>query len=140
MTKINDVINWILNSGLLVWLFYFGLVIVKPWVDNKIKHAKTVQQQQAWQLLEQVSETMVASLVHADMTGSQKFNQASQQVQNYLTSKGIHIDTDTIQNAVQAAYEKSDLTGSNSNKTDPVLEAIETAPNRANDVQKVGDN
>ena len=140
MKAANDIFTWLFQSGAIVWLFYFAITIAKPFADNKIKHAKTAQQQQAWQLLEQVSETMVASLVHADMTGSQKFNQASQQVQNYLTSKGIHIDTDTIQNAVQAAYEKSDLTGSNSNKPNPVLEAIETAPNRANDVQKVGDN
>ena len=110
MKALNDIINWILQSGLLVWLFYFGFAVGKPWVDGKIKHAKTAQQREAWVLLEQVAMTTVNSLVSSNKSGSQKFLQASDQVQSYLADHGVRIDMKTVQSAVQAAYEKSPLT------------------------------
>lgn len=110
MKTANDVINWILQSGAVAWLFYFGAVIVKPFVDNKIKHAKTVQQREAWTLLEQVAMTTVNSLVSADKPGHQKFDEASTRVASYLADHGIKVDMKTVEAAVQAAYEKSPLT------------------------------
>lgn len=110
MKTTNDIINWIFQSGLLVWAFYFALAIAKPFVDNKIKHAKTAQQREAWTLLEQVAMTNVNALVSADKTGQQKFDEASTQVASYLAEHGIKMGMDTIQSAVQAAYEKSPLT------------------------------
>lgn len=139
MKNITTVINWIIQSGLLVWLFYFALEIGKPWVDSKIKHAKTTQQKEAWSLLEQVAMTTVNSLVSANLKGNQKFDNATNQTLAFLENHGIHVDKRTVQSAVQAAYEKSPLTNSTSEKTDPVLEAIKTAPNRANDLFKEGD-
>ena len=65
----------------------------------------------------------------------------STQVQAYLANKGLHVDMKQVQAAVQSAYELSTLTQSvgpnedksdNTKKIDPVLEAIKTAPNRAN--------
>lgn len=106
----NDIINWLFQSGLLVWAFYFGFAVGKPWIENKIKHAKTAQQREAWELLEQVAMTTVNSLVSADKPGCQKFNEASTQVASYLADHGIKMDMGTIQSAVQAAYEKSPLT------------------------------
>ena len=44
MKTLNDIVNWILQSGLLVWLFYFGFSVGKPFIESKIKHAKTAQQ------------------------------------------------------------------------------------------------
>ncbi len=141
MKTINDIINWILQSGLLVWLFYFGITIGKPFVDSKIKHAKTAQQKELWTLLQQVSMTVVNSLVGKDMTGQAKFAEAVTQVQTYLENKGLNVDMKQVQSAVQSAYELSTLTPSvdpnedksdNTKKIDPVLEAIKTAPNRAN--------
>ncbi|WP_457801916.1 phage holin, LLH family [Limosilactobacillus reuteri] len=141
MKTLNDIINWIIQSGLLVWLFYFGFAIGKPFVDSKIKHAKTVQQKELWTLLQQVSMTNVNSLVGKDMTGQAKFVEAVTQVQAYLANKGLHVDMKQVQAAVQAAYELSYLTptvnpsedkSDTAKKTDPVLEAIKTAPNRAN--------
>lgn len=148
MKTANDIFTWIFQSGAIVWLFYFGLVIAKPWVDGKIKHAKTAQQREAWTLLEQVAMTTVNSLVSSNKSGSQKFLEASDQVQSYLADHGVHIDMKTVQSAVQAAYEKSPLTPTTNSKVmpdkfgqntakfvpkepDPVLEAIKTAPNRA---------
>lgn len=110
MKTANDIINWLFQSGLLAWAFYFALAIAKPWVDGKIKHAKTVQQREAWTLLEQVAMTTVNSLVSSNKSGTQKFLEASDQVQSYLADHGIKVDMKTVQAAVQAAYEKSPLT------------------------------
>ena len=110
MKTANDIINWLFQSGLLAWAFYFALAIAKPWIDGKIKHAKTVQQREAWTLLEQVAMTTVNSLVSSNKSGTQKFLEASDQVQSYLADHGIKVDMKTVQTAVQAAYEKSPLT------------------------------
>ena len=141
MKTLNDIINWIINSGFLALLIYIAVAFGKPWVDSKIKHAKTAQQKELWTLLEQVSMTVVNSLVGKDMTGQAKFVEAVTQVQACLENKGINVDMKQVQAAVQSAYELSTLTPSvdpnedksdNTKKIDPVLEAIKTAPNRAN--------
>ena len=110
MKALNDIINWIINSGFLALLIYIAVAFGKPWVDGKIKHAKTVQQREAWTLLEQVAMTTVNSLVSSNKSGAQKFLEASDQVQSYLADHGIKVDMKTVQTAVQAAYEKSPLT------------------------------
>lgn len=130
MKAANDIFTWLFQSGAIVWLFYFAITIAKPWVDGKIKHAKTAQQREVWALLEQVAMTTVNSLVSSNKSGSQKFLQASDQVQSYLADHGVHIDMKTVQSAVQAAYEKSPLTPTKQ-PVDLVKEAIKTAPNRA---------
>ena len=143
MKTLNDIINWIIQSGLLVWLFYFGFAVGKPFIESKIKNAKTAQQKEMWTLLQQVSMTVVNSLVGKDMTGQAKFVEAVTQVQAYLANKGLHVDMKQVQAAVQSAYELSALTPTvdpnksnddkqRAKKVDPVLEAIKTAPNRAN--------
>lgn len=133
MKTLNDIINWIINSGFLALLIYIAVAFGKPWVDSKIKHAKTAQEKEAWTLLEQVSMTVVNSLVGKDMTGQAKFVEAVTQVQAYLENKGINIDMKQVEAAVQSAYEKSPLTPTTDpKKHDPVLETIKTAPNRAN--------
>ncbi len=106
----NDIVNWIIQSGLLVWLFYFGFSVGKPFIDSKIKHAKTAQQKEAWTLLQQVSMTVVNSLVGKDMTGQAKLVEAVTQVQAYLENKGLNVDMKQVQSAVQSAYELSTLT------------------------------
>ena len=123
MKTANDIINWLFQSGLLAWAFYFALAIAKPWVDNKIKHAKTAQQREAWALLEQSAMTNVNALVSADKTGQQKFDEASTLVASYLSDHGIKVDMKTVQAAVQAAYEKSPLT------TPPTQSTVHTSIN-----------
>ncbi|MCH3922403.1 phage holin, LLH family [Limosilactobacillus sp.] len=158
MKTANTIINWIIQSGAIVWLFYFALAIGKPWVEGKVKTAKTTQQKEAWTLLEQVAMTAVNSLVGSDKDGDKKFVEASTQTQAYLENHGIDIDMHAVQAAVQAAYEKSPLTGQQNTEStvttstdgvttsitkhdekDPVLEAIKTAPNRANDLAEEGE-
>lgn len=110
MKTLNNIVNWIIQSGLLVWLFYFGFTVGKPWIDSKIKHAKTQQQKELWSLLEQIAMTTVTSLINSNKTGEQKFNEACMQVAKYLSDHGIQVNMSVIQAAVQAAYEKSPLT------------------------------
>ena len=133
MNTVNDIINWIWKTGLIYWLFYFGFAIGKPFIESKIKHAKTAQEKEAWTLLEQVAMTAVNARVGKHQTGQEKFVDASTAVQGYLAKKGIDIDMKQVEAAVQSAYEKSPLTPTTDpKKHDPVLEAIKTAPNRAN--------
>lgn len=133
MKILNDIINWIINSGFLALLIYIAVAFGKPWVDSKIKHAKTAQEKEAWTLLEQVAMTAVNARVGKHQTGQEKFINASTAVQGYLAEKGIDIDMKQVEAAVQSAYEKSPLTPTaDPKKHDPVLEAIKTAPNRAN--------
>ena len=110
MKTANDIVNWIIQSGLLVWAFYFGFAVGKPWIDSKIKHAKTQQQREAWTLLEQAAMTNVNALVSADKPGHQKFDEACMQVAKYLSDHGIQVNMATIQAAVQSAYELFMLT------------------------------
>ena len=133
MKALNDIINWIINSGFLALLIYIAVAFGKPWVESKIKHAKTAQEKEAWTLLEQVAMTAVNARVGKRQTGQEKFVDASTAVQGYLAEKGIDIDMKQVEAAVQSAYEKSPLTPTaDPKKHDPVLEAIKTAPNRAN--------
>lgn len=141
MNTVNDIINWIWKTGLIYWLFYFGFAVGKPFVESKIKHAKTTQEQALWELVLQLAMTAVNSRVGKSITGQEKFSQAVAEVQSYLTAKGLHVDLKQIQAAVQSAYEMSMLTptvnpnedkSDTAKKVDPVLEAIKTAPNRAN--------
>ena len=127
MKMLNDIINWIIQSGLLVWLFYFGFAVGKPFIESKIKHAKTTQEKELWTLVQQASMTEVNSLVGKNIPGQEKFERAVAGVYSYLEAKGLHIDGKQIQSAVQAAYELSTLTPT----VDPNAKA-----NEANDAEK----
>jgi hypothetical protein len=138
MNTLNTTINLIFNSGLLAWLFYFCFAIGKPFVESKIKHAKTTQQKELWTLLQQVSMTVVNSLVGKDMTGQAKFVEAVTQVQAYLANKGLHVDMKQVQAAVQSAYELSTLTPT----VDPDKETTQSTETKkvdnVNNTQPVG--
>ena len=110
MQALNDIINWIINSGFLALLIYIAVAFGRPWVDSKIKHAKTAQEKEAWTLLEQVAMTAVNARVGKHQTGQEKFVDASTAVQAYLENKGINIDMKQVEAAVQSAYELSTLT------------------------------
>lgn len=112
----NDVISWIINSGFLALLIYIVVSFGKPFIESKIKHAKTVQEKEVWTLLEQVAMTAVNARVNKAMSGREKMIDASTAVQAYLANKGINIDMEQVQAVVQAAYEKSPLTGNKEEK------------------------
>ena len=113
MKEINDIVEWLIQSGALTALFLFLWKIVKPWLDAKASHTSVEQSKAAWTLIDQVASTAVNSLVSSDnLTGEQKFDQAVQSVINVLDRQGYAITDETAKLAVQAAYEKSPLTGS----------------------------
>lgn len=110
----------------------------KNLLHSKVQHAKTTQSKELWSFIEQVANTAVNSLVSKDITGDAKFAQATAIVQDALAKQGFtNVDVKSIESAVQSAYEKSNLTGNDT--TDPVKVAIQTAPNRANDLTKEAD-
>ena len=112
MKEINEIVEWLIQSGALTALFLLSWKIVKPWLDAKASHASAQQSNAVWMLIDQVSSTAVNSLVSNDkLTGEQKFNQAVQAVINALNRQGYAITEDTAKLAVQSAYEKSPLTG-----------------------------
>ncbi len=114
----------------------FIVKAVQTYVHNKALTAKTAQAKQLWSFIDQVAITAVNSLVSADKSGNEKFETATKLVQDTLTAQGFtNVDVKAIESAVQAAYEKSPLTPTA--QADPVLEAVKTAPNRANDVRGV---
>ena len=113
MKEINDIVEWLIQSGALTVLVLFSWKFVKPWLDAKASHASAEQSKAVWTLIDQVASTAVNSLVSNDkLTGEQKFNQAVQAVIDALNRQGYTITEDTAKLAVQSAYEKSPLTGS----------------------------
>ena len=113
MKEINEIVEWLIQSGALTALFLFAWKIVKPWLVAKASHASAEQSKAVWTLIDQVASTAVNSLVSNNkLTGEQKFNQAVHAVINALDRQGYAITEDTAKLAVQSAYEKSPLTGS----------------------------
>lgn len=119
MKMINDIVYWFISSGTATALFVFAWKYLKPVMEVKKLHAKTAQEKELLGLVELLADNAVSSLVSSDKSGSQKFLEASDQVQSYLAAHGIHIDMKTIQSAVQAAYEKSPLTPNAISTTNP---------------------
>lgn len=134
MEIINAIPEYVITAVVSTAIFYL-MNAGKNLLHSKVQHAKAAQSREFWSFLEQVADTAVSSLVNAQMTGDAKFTQATAIVQDTLAKQGFtNVNVKSIESAVQAAYEKSDLTNSN----DPVMKAIETAPNRANNVEKEG--
>lgn len=128
MEIISAIPEYVITAVISTAIFY-AFKYAESLIHAKVLHAKTAQSKEMWGFIEQVAMTAVNSLVSADMTGQDKFNKAAGLVKTALENQGFkNVDIKAIDAAVQAAYEKSDLTDSN----DPVKEAIQTAPNRAN--------
>ena len=108
---INDIVNWLISSGALSALFIFAWKYLKPVMVAKQKHAKTMQERELLALINQLADNAVNSLVsNNEVTGSDKFKQATTMVGGALADKGFDVKPETVEQAVQAAYEKSDLT------------------------------
>lgn len=111
MKIINDVVYWLISSGALSALFIFAWKYLKPVMVAKQKHAKTAQERELIGLLNQLADNAVNSQVgNAEVTGHDKFKQATTTVGSALADKGFDVKRETVEQAVQAAYEKSDLT------------------------------
>lgn len=148
-----NVINWLVTSGWLAAFFVFLWKLIKPLLEDKRKYAKTAQDREKIEMVERLADMAVSSLAgNDDITGHDKFKAATSYVNGVLAQQGHLVSQETVNHAVQAAYEKSDLTPTSTeaqpsepttgtvingqSAEDPVLKAVEQAPNRANDVEE----
>lgn len=141
MNVINEIPSYLITVTASV-AFFIALKLMQNFIHAKVIHAKTETSRAAWSCAAQLADNAVASLVGKDMAGHEKFQQATDIVQQALQKQGLkNIDLNAIETLVQSAYEKSALTptvnpnedkSDTAKKVDPVLEAIKTAPNRAN--------
>ena len=126
MTKlITDIGNWLISSGALTALFIFAWKYIKPVMEAKKLHAKTVQEKELLSLVESLADNAVNSLVsNSAMTGHDKFKTATSLVGSTLAEKGFDVDQTTVEHAVQSAYEKSDLTPTVNPNTKPTTGVV----------------
>lgn len=111
MKLITDIGNWLVQSGALVTIAVFAWKYLKPVMVEKQKHAKTVQEAELLGLVNSLADNAVNSLVsNTAITGHDKFDVATRMVGTILAEKGFDVQRTTIEHAIQAAYEKSDLT------------------------------
>lgn len=110
MKTVNDIVEWLIQSGALTALFLFAWKFVKPWLDAKASHASAEKAKVAWSLLEQVADISVTALVGQNMAGKDKFNLAVKNVLQSMQSHGFAVNQAAVENAVQSAYERSSLT------------------------------
>lgn len=112
MKEINEIVEWLIQSGALTVLFLFAWKIVKPWLDAKASHANTERAKVSWSLLEQIANISVTALVGQNMTGKDKFDLAVKHVLQAMHSHGFEVSQAVVEDVVQTAYEQSPLTGS----------------------------
>ena len=111
MKMITDIGNWLIQSGALVTVFIFAWKYIKPVMEAKKLHAKTLQERELIGLVEVLADNAVNSLVSNDaLTGHDKFKVATTAVNSTLADKGFNVSQAAVEHAVQSAYEKSDLT------------------------------
>lgn len=111
MKIFTDIVNWLISSGTIVTVVIFAWRYLKPVLEAKKKQAKTAQERELLGLVERLADNAVTSLVgNTALTGQDKFKVATTAVGSALANKGFNVSEETINHAVQAAYEKSDLT------------------------------
>lgn len=111
MKTLNDIVNWLIQSGYLVAIILFAWRYLKPVMVAKKKQAKTLQERELLSFAEGLADNAVASLAgNTAITGHDKFKAATTVVSSTLAAKGFELPQETVEHAVQAAYEKSDLT------------------------------
>lgn len=126
MTKlITDLGNWFISSGTAAVLFIFAWKYLKPVLEAKKLHAKTLQEKELLDVLEKLADNAVTSLVSDQaLTGHDKFKAATQTVGSTLAEKGFDVDQTMVEHAVQSAYEKSDLTPTVNPNTKPITGVV----------------
>ncbi|MEE6653170.1 phage holin, LLH family [Limosilactobacillus fermentum] len=126
MNTVNDILEWLIQSGILAVLVAFLWAYAKPLLTAKAKTAKTEQSRQLWTLAEQVAEAAVNTMASRNMSGADKYAKAVDMVQATLAKYGHHIAPEDAGAVVQSAYEKSGLDDKQKstddvNNTQPVL-------------------
>lgn len=125
MKMINDIVYWFISSGTAAVLFIFAWKYLKPVLEAKKLHAKTLQEKELLDVLEKLADNAVTSLVsNQALTGHDKFKTATSLVRGTLAEKGFDVDQTMVEHAVQSAYEKSDLTPTVNPNTKPITGVV----------------
>lgn len=120
MKVVNDMVEWLIQSGALAALVFFLWGYAKPLLDAKAKSAKTEQSRQLWTLAEQVAEAAVNTMASRNLPGADKYAKAVDMVQATLAKYGHHIAPEDAETVVQSAYEKSGVAEKKQKSTDDV--------------------
>lgn len=120
MKTVNDVVEWLIQSGTLAVLVAFLWAYAKPLLTAKAKTAKTEQSRQLWALAEQVAEAAVNTMASRNLSGADKYAKAVDMVQTTLANSGHHITPEDAGAVVQSAYEKSGVAEKKQKSTDDV--------------------
>lgn len=111
MKTINEIWNYLLSTGTFGVIVVFAWMYVRPVLEQKKLHAKTLQEKEMLDVTEKLADQAVNSLAgNNDITGHEKFKIATGLVANTLADKGFKVDDKVVNHVVQSAYEKSDLT------------------------------
>lgn len=111
MKTINEIWNYLLSTGTFGVIVAFAWMYVRPVLEQKKLHAKTLQEKEMLDVTEKLADQAVTSLAgNNDITGYEKFKIATGLVANTLADKGFKVDDKVVDHVVQSAYEKSDLT------------------------------
>ncbi|MBM6813211.1 hypothetical protein H5992_09930 [Limosilactobacillus reuteri] len=111
MKTINEIWNYLLSTGTFGVIVVFAWMYVRPVLEQKKLHAKTLQEKEMLDVTEKLADQAVTSLAsNNDITGHEKFKIATGLVANTLADKGFKVDDKVVDHVVQSAYEKSDLT------------------------------
>ena len=106
-----EVWKYLLSTGTFGAVVTFAWMYIRPMLEQKELHAKTLQEKEMVEVTVKLADQAVASLAgNSNLTGSQKFKTATGLVTNSLENEGFSVDDKFVKHAVQAAYEKSDLT------------------------------
>ena len=128
MKEINDIVEWIIQSGTLAAIVLFAWKFVKPWLDAKASHATTERAKASWSLLEQIANISVTALAGQNMTGKDKFDLAVKHVMQAMHSHGFEVSQAVVEDVVQSAYEKSPLTGSKQTDSEQTTSTVTVSP------------
>lgn len=111
MKTINEIWNYLLSTGTFGAIVAFAWMYVRPVLEQKKLHAKTLQEKEMLDVTEKLADQAVTSLAgNNDINGHEKFKIATGLVANTLADKGFKVDDKVVDHVVQSAYEKSDLT------------------------------
>lgn len=134
-----EVWKYLLSTGMFGAVVTFAWMYIRPMLEQKEQHAKTLQEKELVEVTVKLADQAVASLAgNSNLTGNEKFKTATGLVTNSLENKGFNVDDKFVKHAVQAAYEKSDLTPTVDLDKKPTQSAETKKVDNVNNTQPVG--
>lgn len=134
-----EVWKYLLSTGMFGAVVTFAWMYIRPMLEQKEQHAKTLQEKEMIEVTVKLADQAVASLAgNSNLTGNEKFKTATGLVTNSLENKGFNVDDKFVKHAVQAAYEKSGLTPTVDPDKKPTQSAETKKVDNVNNTQPVG--